>query len=360
MHFIFNSNIFSVTDGKVILELSDRYENGKSWWVPVTQKTYWPPPAPSCRTVRQESSASFSVSDDSSVQSQSSPWPRETRWKNANPQRCSAAADEFMLHTKKSRQVRCLYAWKQRRRPYSLPERYHSGGECVKCRVKWKLTQRTSLTVLASRLLEKATNTNCKKVPSTPALDSLVSPRKRLLRDMEKVRLNDRSSSPSWNAGKKAKAVTTPLLPAHAAGSVAASAALPVPPVGSGPSKVYDRQSSYSIDSLLNKEAEASSSSFLRTLLRKNPSAAGQLNGNAGKGHTYSQPRLPLHPSEMMTESTASRAPVWLPFHAAASHPLIPATVARAGPSGVVSKPVVVVDDGDEAPLNLTISRARN
>ena len=346
----------------MILELSDRCENGKSWWVPVTQKTYWPPPAPSCRTVRQESSASFSVSDDSSVQSQSSPWPRETRWKNANPQRCPATVDEFSLHIKKTRQVRCLYAWKQRRRPYVLPERCHSGGECVKCRVRWKSTQRVSLTVLTSRLVEKATSKSCKKVPSTAVLDSLVSPRKRLLRDMEKVRLNDRSSSPSWNAMKKAKAVTTPLLPAHAAVAAAAAAAVvPVGPVGSTPTKVYDRQNSYSIDSLLNKEAEASSSSFLRTLLRKNPSTAVQLNGSGSQAHTCSQPRPPLHPPELIANSTASTAaPVWLPFHAAASHPLIPATTARAGPSGVVSKPVVVVDDADEAPLNLTISRARN
>jgi len=364
-------------DGKAILELSDRCENGKSWWVPVTQKTYWPPPAPSCRTVRQESSASFSVSDDSSVQSQSSPWPRETRWKNTNPQCCpSSAVDEFSLHIKRSRQVRCLYAWKQRRRPHSLPERCHSGGsECVKCRVKWKSIQRLSLTLLTSQLADRATNKSCikKLVPSTAAaaaLDSLVSPRKRLLRDMEKVRLNDRSSSPSWNAMKKAKAVTTPLLPA--------AHSLPAPHAGSlggggggGPTKVYDRQSSYSIDSLLNKEAEASSSSFLRSLLRKNPSAAaggGGANGSGGKGHAYSQPRLPLHPPESIAESTASRAPVWLPFASAASHPLIPATTVRAGPSGssassssgILPKAAAVVDDGDEAPLNLTISRPRN
>lgn len=87
----------------MVLELTDRKESGKSWWVPVTQKTYWPPPAPSgtsCSTpgsvgtpARQESSASYSVSDDSSVQSQASPWQRETRWKNPNPRRAAPVPD---------------------------------------------------------------------------------------------------------------------------------------------------------------------------------------------------------------------------------------------------------------------------
>ena len=344
------------------MELSDRCEGGKTWWVPVTQKTYWPPPPPSCSTpgstVRQESSASFSVSDDSSVQSQSSPWQRETRWKNSTPLR--ALTSEGFILCIKSRE-RCRYQWTQRRRPFHWLGKCHVKpvGECSQCKVKWKSgTERPSLAIVTSRLLEKA----LAKKPSLTSTECLVSPRKRLLRDMEKVRLNDRSSSPSWNALKKAKAVLPPTpLPTHSAAAVAAAAAAHC----LQPTKVYDRQSSYSIDSLLNKETQEapSNSSFLRSLLRKNP--AGVPNGIAlkNKGHSVSQPRLPLHPPDFMPDAShlgiASRAPVWSPYNVGSLSPLVaPSTalLARPGPSSRNES----ADDGDEAPLNLTVSRSKD
>ena len=385
-----------ISDGKIVLELSDRRENGKTWWVPVTQKTYWPPPPPSCSTpgstVRQESSASFSVSDESSVQSQSSPWLRETRWKNPNPTKKRTLSDVqgFVFYIK--RRERCRYQWSQRRRPFCCTEQCHVGPnpECGQCKIQWrkKVSTRSSVAAITSQLLEKALS---KKIMTTAAapverMESLVSPRKRLLRDMEKVRLNDRSSS----VLKKAKAIMPAMpLPTHSAAVMAAAAAAAVAAHSLQvlqPSKVYDRQSSYSIDSLLNKErqeeaaaaaAASCSSSFLRSLLRKGspPSTPSPVvNGVRNKSlvsHHQRNSDVPV--SLPIGGSRPFQPPVWLPYSATAfppPHPFAPgsstALTARPGPSSRretlvprVSAPPECNDGDDDAPLNLTIRRAR-
>ncbi len=388
-----------ITDGKIVLELSDRRENGKTWWVPVTQKTYWPPPPPSCSTpgstVRQESSASFSVSDESSVQSQSSPWPRETRWKNQNPtkKRTPCDVEEFMFYIKD--RERCRYQWSQRRRPFHCTDQCHMGRnpKCGQCIAQWrkKSTTRSSVAAITSQLLEKALS---KKMMATATpverIESLVSPRKRLLRDMEKVRLNDRSSNSS-SVLKKAKAImpATPL-PTHSAAVMAAAAAAAAAAAVAAhslqvlqPSKVYDRQSSYSIDSLLNKERQeeaaavaSCSSSFLRSLLRKAPPPAPSpvVNGVRNKSLVSHHPRTSdLAVSLPIGSSRPLQPPIWLPYPAATfppPHPLVTASsmtlTARPGPSSRretlgprVSVPPDCNDDDDDVPLNLTIRRAR-
>ncbi|KZS17674.1 Uncharacterized protein APZ42_016559 [Daphnia magna] len=386
-------------DGKIVLELNDRRENGKTWWVPVTQKTYWPPPPPSCSTpgstVRQESSASFSVSDESSVQSQSSPWLRETRWKNPNPTNKRTTSDvvtsdvEGFMFALKGRE-RCRYQWSQRRRPFRSIEQCHVGpnSECVQCKVGWrkKSLARPSVSAITSRLLEKALS---KKMVASAVpierIETLVSPRKRLLRDMEKVRLHDKSSSPSSSVLKKAKALmpATPL-PTHSAAAMAAAAAAAVAH-SLQPSKVYDRQSSYSIDSLLNKErqeeaaAASCSSSFLRSLLRKAPPLATNVqavNGVRNKSLVSHQRRDGA--ISLAGGSRPLQPPVWLPYPVTAFPPpnsLAPGSsatlAARPGPSSsrreslgnrlprVPTPPDCNDDHDDDVPLNLTIRRAR-
>lgn len=399
--FVFVFLIIIISDGKIVLELSDRRENGKTWWVPVTQKTYWPPPPPSCSTpgstVRQESSASFSVSDESSVQSQSSPWLRETRWKNSNPtkRRTSSEVEGFTLYIKG--RERCRYQWSQRRRPFRWTEQCHVRPfpECGQCKVQWKKKTRPGVVTVTTRLLDKALSK--KMMASTTAaslerMESLVSPRKRLLRDMEKVRLNDRSANQqSCNVLKKAKALmpATPL-PTHSAAvmaaAAAAAAAAAVAAHSLQPSKVYDRQSSYSIDSLLNKERQeeaqaavaSCSSSFLRSLLRKAPPASAPVvNGVrnkslVGHGHQQRATSSVLAVTGNSRPHQPSHPPVWLPYPHPGTfpppHPFAPTTssaqTARPGPSSNVRLPRVPTppvynDSDDDVPLNLTIRRAR-
>ena len=381
----------------MVLELSDRREGGKSCWVPVTQKTYWPPPPPTCSTpgstVRQESSASFSVSDDSSVQSQSSPWQRETRWKNPNPCRVTSS-EGISFHTKQKQRCRCSCTL--RRKPFSVlgPGSEKNSLQCAACKVKRKC-KRPSVIIIASKLLDKALG---KKMC---VAESSSSPRKRLLRDMEKVRLNAEAASKTpWNTLKKAKAILPPTpLPTHSATTTSASVAFAAAVAASHslePTKVYDRQSSYSIDSLLNKERQeaSSKSSFLRSLLGKAPPAsvvAGSTNGVAlknSKPHAvFGQPRLSLtsQPPDVVPTAVAasalqavlagSRAPVWLPYSNVGSlhqfvPPPVPINLARPGPSSRTGVPVTRQpidgrdddsddDDDDDAPLNLTTTRGR-
>ena len=431
----------------MVLELTDKREStGKSWWVPVTQKTYWPPPAPtSCSTpgsttARQESSTSYSVSDDSSVQSQSSPWQRESRWKNPNPRRLPGeSGQDFSFHDRRSgRDRRCR--WNLRRRPFRLPPVDLCNGnemcsQCASDTTKWRRNggKRPPVASVVSKLMDKALT---RKLLATTAESSLSSPRKRLLKDMEKVRLHDPSTSPglsnrpSWNALKKAKAVVPPApLPTHHSAAVVALAAAAAAASAHSlqPAKVYDRQSSYSIDSLLNKQerqqAEASNSSFLRSLLRKAPptSPSSSVNGlthsstvaaassvaSASAPTTkvrksvspavYSHPRLPLSPPELVPMSAlhaavvlGARPPLWLPYNVGAlPNPFVPpsATVPIANPlatppglrPGPSRSPNVSArlhppahhqpsppspdnddNDADEAPLNLsTTPRSR-
>ena len=223
-----------ITDGKVVLELSDCRENGKSCWVPVTiQKTYWPPPPPSCSggAVRQESSgASFSNSDESSVQSQASPWLRETRFKNPHPkpstQLPSSVQFVFFFDGKRDR---CRCEWRLRRRPFSLPVCH---VVCHPLRPEHALhkkkttsaVRRPNVACITLQLVEKARR------------DSMVSPRKRLaLRDGD-LQTHNRSASPC-NVIKKTKSVILPVQSKHSTTGATVEAAVV--------NKVYDTAKSW-------------------------------------------------------------------------------------------------------------------
>lgn len=288
-----------------MLELSDRHDNGKTWWVPVSvRKTYWPPPSlTQAVATRQDCSASsVSISDESSsVQSQSSSWQRETRWKNPCPVKKSTSSvqEMFVSVGKSSRERYCRCQWSMRRKPFRLTVqepclfRFNSDSSSSrKCLMgqRWRKSKERilKLAIITSQLLEKAHRIRRPPGPVSHEVErnneSLVSPRKRLsaLRDLEKVAC---LQNPTWNALKKAKAIVppTPLQSHFSHVSVSHSTTAVV-----ANAKAYDRQSSYSIDSLLNSQMQqhhegSSSSSFLpnnsffrssllSSLLQKSPS----------------------------------------------------------------------------------------
>ncbi|KAJ8969920.1 hypothetical protein NQ317_016185 [Molorchus minor] len=158
-------------DGKFILELERAREGERVSWVSVPRKTtFWPPQgtASSTAAYRLESSTSlsgcilqihslypglsvtitlFSVSDDNSS-IQSSPWQRDHSWKQTAP--CRNISKEMMLTSAKDR----------------------------------KKSSKKCLLVIVQNLIDRNFRTS-----TPPRAETVVSPRKRFLREMEKDKM---------------------------------------------------------------------------------------------------------------------------------------------------------------------------
>lgn len=112
-------------DGKFILELARAREGDRTGWVSVPRKTYWPPtaaPTPVTATypLKNESSTSLSFSDDNSS-IQSSPWQRDHCWKQTTPRRNASKEMDFYFF----RSAKCVVTFEntrnvklKKRRPY--------------------------------------------------------------------------------------------------------------------------------------------------------------------------------------------------------------------------------------------------
>ncbi|XP_014290510.1 uncharacterized protein H [Halyomorpha halys] len=165
-------------DGKFILELSHRKDGEKACWIPVPKKTYWP----LVSSVRQENSTTLSVSDDSSSV-QSSPWQRDHCWKQPNPRPNLGQDLEFYFVRNNRQPVYSYEALKlKRRRPFDLD----TVMEPLLGKTKCKIMQKESLTSIIRLLWERVVN-SCKLEPG------IVSPRKRILRELERVTLEEAS-----------------------------------------------------------------------------------------------------------------------------------------------------------------------
>ncbi|KAF7284919.1 hypothetical protein GWI33_017399 [Rhynchophorus ferrugineus] len=176
-------------DGKFILELERAREGERVSWVSVPRKTFWPPPGTAASTpaYKQESSTSLSVSDDNSS-IQSSPWQRDHSWKQTTPRRNISQEMALLFWRPKRRRRHVRGRGVKRRRPLSVAE---NKDEDAGSRMKEK-KRRRSLLVIVQTLLER----NC-RTSTPPRPETVVSPRKRFLREMEKERTPSASSSPS-------------------------------------------------------------------------------------------------------------------------------------------------------------------
>ncbi|KAK7863306.1 hypothetical protein R5R35_004378 [Gryllus longicercus] len=313
-------------DGKFILELSHRKEGDRMSWVPVPKKTYWPLSA--AGTPRQESSTSLSVSDDNSSV-QSSPWQRDHCWKQSAPQQGISKEMTFFMQAHQSvKEYRNLHFYshdirRKRRCPYEPIDISVMNSISVNTtkltKVKKGGHSRAKLSVIVQTLLEKVSgpsgeslagsssnsSSSSGSVPSqvrtvnitSGRMDpSIISPRKRILREMERVSLDDSSSS-------KRRARTTSALSLNNNGSssnctvtcqtLQLSSVLPLPSQSSNKASV----SSYSITSLLGTGQQNSLASgadyepsFLRSLLRSSsqqatsPELSPRLRPGCGKG----------------------------------------------------------------------------
>ncbi|RZF33888.1 hypothetical protein LSTR_LSTR009912 [Laodelphax striatellus] len=165
-------------DGKFILELSHRKEGDRGGcWVPVPKKTtlFWP----AVGTPRHESSTSLSVSDDNSSV-QSSPWQRDHCWKQSSPrQNAGRGLEFFMVRPVKLRRLRFSYAIRRkRRRPLD--------AKCVDlndCKETAAANNGSSRAARDKSSLAKVLRALWERV--NRADPGIVSPRKRILREME-------------------------------------------------------------------------------------------------------------------------------------------------------------------------------
>ncbi|XP_012235555.1 protein hairless [Linepithema humile] len=221
-------------DGKFILELSHRRDGEKTTWFPVPKKTFWPPT--STIPNRQESSTSLSVSDDNSSV-QSSPWQRDHCWKQTHPRRRITTEFNFFYHRnpKTRLYVHPRLMAKKRRRPLDPKTAALTSSTRIyptKALRKWNGTSSSGkvLSVIIDKLAR--------------LLDpNVVSPRKRILRELERVSLEDQAS--------KRRATPQPVCTTSA------------PPTPSS-----KQLSSYSITSILGEDKPSSEQGFLRTLLK--------------------------------------------------------------------------------------------
>lgn len=232
-------------DGKFILELSHRRDGEKTTWFPVPKKTFWPPA--STIPNRQESSTSLSVSDDNSS-IQSSPWQRDHCWKQTHPRR--RITTEFNFYYRRNPKTRlCAHPRliaKKRRRPLDpttailVPE----SMTAYPTKVSWKLNGTSSSSTSSSGTSSSGKVLGVIIDKLSRLLDpNVVSPRKRILRELERVSLEDQAS--------KRRATPQPVCTTSA------------PPTPSA-----KQLSSYSITSILGEDKPSPEPGFLRTLLK--------------------------------------------------------------------------------------------
>ncbi|XP_071454075.1 protein hairless [Hetaerina americana] len=344
-------------DGKFILELSHRKDGERTSWVPVPKKTCWPIPSSASSTTmavpgstpRQESSASLSVSDDNSSV-QSSPWQRDHSWKQGTPRQGISKEMSFVMQPlKRSRQLKKLRhshpVRKRRRRPHS-PSDVKAQDVSDSVGLERRASPRPKLLDLVESLWKKfggfsdsvartsganVTHNHVIKsegggVATVGKLDpSLVSPRKRILREMERVSLEDHATS-KRHKSRSSALVECRKPPTNASNSTCQMQRLkPVEEVPSPPpTKGADRLSNYSINSLLGKVSEKGNggegepSPVLRSLLRS-PTRGGS--SNSQDCHPPS-PISEVAPQGMVSARGGGKVPS--PRHRHASPPAVP------------------------------------
>lgn len=287
-------------DGKFILELSHRRDGERTTWFPVPKKTFWPPA--STTPNRQESSTSLSVSDDNSSV-QSSPWQRDHCWKQSHPRR--SVSTEFNFYFRRHPRKRlCMHPRliaKKRRQPFDS-RTLQLGLETVFGFSKRKIRETNgvptgrNLNFIIEKLLR--------------LLDpNVISPRKRILRELERVSLEDQAS--------KRRATPQP---------TNKTTNVPTPSIQS-PKQL----SSYSITSILGEDKPSTEPGFLRTLLKPEDQQTMLTKYSSNQPHpsaridpfiasANSSMHHPLYGIPLLTPGSY-RAPLWVHYSPPVQYP---------------------------------------
>ncbi|XP_065563006.1 uncharacterized protein LOC136028945 isoform X1 [Artemia franciscana] len=257
-------------EGKMVVEFSDRKEGEKRQWIPVSKKTYWPPPT-SIASWNYDIPTPHSLASDDTSSVHSSSWHRETRYKQCSPRYIKHSSRDFYLKVPAGSRtksiVQKLIAGRYGRRPFD-PITFQENRKRHK-------SKKESLSEVIERLLQKLTK--CKKIK-----DEIVSPRKRLL---------DKPRSNNVLVQKRTK-------PHNAF---------------QAKMKEYDKKTSYSIDSILRKQED-------KTVRAR---SVGTIEQQAGPSSVYSK-RMPS-PVVARRKQVSSPVPssLQMPFVSASFDPTL-------------------------------------
>ena len=266
----FLENLLSFLEGKMVVEFSDRKEGEKRQWIPVSKKTYWPPPT-SIASWNYDIPTPHSLASDDTSSVHSSSWHRETRYKQCSPRYIKHSSRDFYLKVPSGSRtksiVQKLIAGRYGRRPFD-PITFQENRKRHK-------SKKESLSEVIERLLQKLTK--CKKIK-----DEIVSPRKRLL---------DKPRSNNVLVQKRTK-------PHNAF---------------QAKMKEYDKKTSYSIDSILRKQED-------KTVRAR---SVGTIEQQAGPSSVYSK-RMPS-PVVARRKQVSSPVPssLQMPFVSASFDPTL-------------------------------------
>ncbi|XP_057337497.1 uncharacterized protein LOC130675693 isoform X1 [Microplitis mediator] len=224
-------------DGKFILELSHRRDGERTTWFPVPKKTFWPPA--STPPNKQEIT---SLSDDNSS-IQSSPWQRDHCWKQARPRRCTTMEFNFYYRRDPRTQISApanLLVRKYRRPLDPTPLQLIAEPSATHKKITHKIKNNAATGKTLSLIIDKLSRLD----------PNVVSPRKRILRELERVTLEDQAS--------KRRATPQPITLSTTIIPTTTSTTIPSP----------KHLSSYSITSILGENKPNPESGFLRNLLK--------------------------------------------------------------------------------------------
>ncbi|XP_072386007.1 uncharacterized protein H isoform X1 [Diabrotica undecimpunctata] len=237
-------------DGKFILELERAREGERVSWVSVPRKTFWPPQgtAATIPAYRQDNSTSLSVSDDNSS-IQSSPWQRDHSWKQTSPSK--NISKELKFYFWRPKHQRSMRRSNKRRQPLlltaetQLDDTNKNKSEKTYVKVKKETNMRSLLSII-QYLTDK-----CFRTSTPPRTETVVSPRKRFLREMEKDKVpgDDNSQKRSRSKSQANQSISSV---AHTSLS---APVISSPVVSNGVEETKPlRNSNYSITSLLAED----------------------------------------------------------------------------------------------------------
>lgn len=278
--------------------------------------------------------------DNSSIQS--SPWQRDHCWKQTSPQRSSSQETSFLYKRLKGIRFAHHLSFRKRRRPFDTSMNdakcYTSNG--ISSNPSNRIFRKPGILANIIQRLWDRNGASIKQIKQTVSIDqhaAMVSPRKRILRELERVTLDDLYNK---RRAKVAQATSTAQVAAtsastgvvHQNGSVAATTAVTT----MAPTQTSSKTCSYSIDSLLgNNSTDTTDSNKNKSSVTHQRYQAAPLPVHFSTyynplGHmypTYPPRYAPLwsqyHPSLMNSYAGTIAPPIWA--HSSTQHRNAPA-----------------------------------
>lgn len=280
----------------------------------------------------------FLVSDDNSS-IQSSPWQRDHCWKQTSPQRSISQDTSFFYKSPKGFRLSRFLSLRKRRRPFdtSADDTKYTASNGIG-NVSKGVTRKPGQLVNILQKLWDRNGASFKQIKQTISIDqhaAMVSPRKRILRELERVTLDDLYNK---RRAKVAQATSTAQVTSTSTSTSVVQNGSSTVTVTTAPTQTSSKSCSYSIDSLLgNNSTDTTDSSKQKASVTQHhryqaaPLPVPYSTYYNPLGHVYPTypPRYaPLwsqyHPSLMNSYTGTIAPPIWA--HSTNQHRSIPAS----------------------------------